>query len=213
MKLSWALCHMTGEFMSSISETVCLSVIGGKCDKWHNQYPQLFVGVYSPHSTVGCLRDSRCSQAVSHHKPCCLTWPLWNSNYHLSFCSMLFVIITDLLVKEATPLTDYTFGNMVLLLLTGWIVCPCNHALEVSLIITSVGRGSVLVAQSHQGLDLSPQGLCLWGSYERSGIMEKLETWNSLLYELLRCMFSVHRLERICTGNEGSHFENLMYSH
>jgi len=76
---------------------------------------------------------------------------------------MLFVIITDPLVKEATPLTDYTFGNMVLLLLTGWIVCPCNHALEVSLIITFVGRGSILMAHSigHQDLDLSPQGLCL----------------------------------------------------
>jgi len=48
------------------------------------------------------------------------------------FCSMLFIITTDQLVKEATPVIEYTFRNMVLLLLTCWSVSPCDHALEVS---------------------------------------------------------------------------------
>jgi len=141
--------------------SVCLSSGVNVC-KWHNQYPQLIVSVHCPHPTVGCFRDGRCSQAVSHHKPCCFIWPLWNAII-CPFCLMLFAITTNPLAKEATPVTEYTFGNMALLLLTCWSVSPCNHALEVSLIITFVVRRSVLVAHTigHQDLDLTSQGLCL----------------------------------------------------
>jgi hypothetical protein len=58
------ICHMNGEFMSRISETVCLSIIRGQCDKWHNQYPQHTVRVHCPHPTVGCFRGSKSSQTM-----------------------------------------------------------------------------------------------------------------------------------------------------